>query len=102
MKTDTRNMVSVTDISKNPSQYIAEAAGGRTLLVLNRNRATVAIVPIGEMERLQDLDEREEDLRMWALAIMRTATDTGERRSLAEVAARHGFDIDELRDGPED
>lgn len=36
------------------------------------------------------------DLRLLAIALARTATDTGERIGLAEAAASFGIDLDEL------
>lgn len=101
MKTDTRDLVSVTELSRNVSQYVSDADEGRTFIVLKNNRAAAAVVPISEMEKIDALAEREEDLRLWALATARALTDTGERFSLEDVAAELGIDLEELRDEPD-
>lgn len=97
MNTDTNDLISITDIGRvGVSSIINEAADGRNRVVLRNNRPVAAIVGIDAMQRLQDLDEREEDLRLLALAIARNATDSGRRYGLREVAERYGFDFDEL------
>lgn len=97
MNTDTNDLISITDIGRvGVSSIINEAADGRNRVVLRNNRPVAAIVGIAAMQRLQDIDEREEELRLLALAVARTATDTGERHSLRDVALRLGFDPDEL------
>lgn len=95
MRTDTRDLVSATEVSKNPSRYIAEAAAGRTLLVLKNNQPTAAIVSIEKMAELSRLEEREEDLRMLSIAVVRSLTDDHVRHDLADVAAEFGVDLTE-------
>lgn len=95
MRTDTRDLVSATDLSKNSARYITEAAEGRTLLVLKNNQPLAAIVPIETMTELSQLEEREEELRMLAIALVRTLTDDGRRHSLDDVAAEFGIDLSE-------
>lgn len=53
------------------------------------------------LERVEQWNDAAEELRLFALAIERRATDSGERISLAEVAASFGIDLDEL-DATED
>jgi hypothetical protein len=54
--------------------------------LINNNKPAAAFVGI------------EEDVRLLATAVIRTATDTGERVSLRDAAARFGIDLDELDD----
>ena len=97
MNTDTNDLISITDIGRvGVSSIINEAAEGRSRVVLRNNRPVAAIVGIDAMQRLQDLDEREEDLRLLALAVARSATDSGRLHGLRDVAERYGLDLDEL------
>ena len=96
MKIDTNDMISVTDAAKGGiSKLINEASEGRQLVVFRNNQPAAAIVDIKTMERLQRLDELEEDLRILAIAWVRTLTDSGERYELEDVAAEFGVDLDE-------
>ena len=45
---------------------------------------------------LQELAELEEELRDFAAALARTATNSGVRTSLEELAAKLGVDLDSL------
>lgn len=93
MKVDTRNLVSATTATRDFSRISAEAAEGRTFVVVRNNEPTVAIVPVAAMDRLDRLDELEGDLRLMAVALARVATDDGSRFSLDDVAAEFGVDL---------
>lgn len=93
MRIDTRDMVSVTELGRDLSRHVNDAHDGRTVVVLKNNQPAAALVSPVEMERLQELDEREEDLRLLALAVVRLATDTGERIGLDDLAADLGIDL---------
>lgn len=96
MRIDTNDMVSVTDASRNISKLVSAAAEeGRQTVVFRNNQPAAAIVDIRTMERLQRLDELEEDLRLIAIAWVRTLTDSGERHDLDAVAAEFGVDLAE-------
>jgi hypothetical protein len=96
MKIDTNDMISVTDAAKGGiSKLINDASEGRQLVVFRNNQPAAAIVDIKTMERLQRLDELEEDLRILAIAWVRMLTDSGERYELDDVAAEFGVDLDE-------
>lgn len=96
MKIDTGDMVSVSDISKRGlSWYLNEAAEGRNFAVLKNSKVLAVIAGGTVMEQMNDLDEREENLRLLSAALVRVATDTGKRYSLEEVAAEFGVDIDD-------
>lgn len=102
MNIDTNDLINVTEITKRGvSSVINEAASGRRWVVLNNSRPVAAIVDMDTMERLQGLDEREEDLRLFALATVRMATDTGRRTTLRDVATQLGIDLSQL-DADED
>jgi prevent-host-death family protein len=98
MRTDTRDLVSVTDAGRNFGRYASEAAEGRTLVIVRNNEPTAALVPLAQMDRLSKLDELEEDLRLWSVALIRTITDSGDRYSLDSIAEEFGVDLDEPED----
>lgn len=99
MRTDTRDIVSVTDAGRNFSRYASEVAEGRSIVIIRNNEPTAALVPLEKMDRLDKIDELEEDLMLWGLALVRTLTDSGERYSLDSIAAEFGVDLSE--DDPE-
>jgi antitoxin (DNA-binding transcriptional repressor) of toxin-antitoxin stability system len=95
MKTDTRDMVSATTAARDFSRISSEAAQGRTFVVVRNNEPTVAIVPVSQMERLDRIDELEDDMRILSVALARMGTDDGVRHSLDDVAAEFGVDLDD-------
>jgi antitoxin (DNA-binding transcriptional repressor) of toxin-antitoxin stability system len=98
MNIDTNNMINISDVSRNPSKYINEAEKGRTWLVLRNGTAAAVVTAPTNIDRLQKLDNIEEDLRLVAAALTRMATDTGVRHRLADVAAEFGVDLDDGED----
>lgn len=96
MITNTENLVSVSDLSNSVSRRVTQAETGEPLLVLRNNKPVAALVSIEAAERVARVDELEEDLKMLALALVRKATDSGERFSLEDVFAGAGIDIDAL------
>ena len=97
MNTDTDDLISISKISDaGLSRLVTEAEGGRHKVILRHNKPVAAIVDIPTMNKLQELDEREEELRDFAAALARVATDTGTRISLDELAAKLGVDLDSL------
>jgi prevent-host-death family protein len=94
MKINTEDLISVTEASRQGvSKLVSEASAGRDLVLIRNNKPAAAIVGIEKLERLQRI---EEDVKLLALAVVRAATDTGERVSLDDAAARFGIDLDEL------
>ncbi|MBS9535830.1 type II toxin-antitoxin system prevent-host-death family antitoxin [Mycobacterium sp. M1] len=81
MMIDHRDIVGVTELANSSSRLVAEAAQGRDVIISKNNRPTAALVGI---ERLQDLEEREENLALLTLALTRIATDNGRRTELDE------------------
>ncbi|ASR38032.1 hypothetical protein BAY61_26855 [Prauserella marina] len=99
MKIDTNDLISVTDANnKGVSKLVAEASEGREFVLIKNNKPAAVLVGIDKVERLQRVEEYEEDLKLLALALVRSATDTGQRLSLEETAARFGVDLDDLDD----
>ena len=95
MLTDTRDLVSITEASRSLSKLTQQVADGRTFVVLRNNEPAMALVPMAQMENLNRLEERESDLRILALAIARTLTDSGHRHDLDDVLAEFGIDLDD-------
>lgn len=99
MKIDTNDVISVTEANnKGISKLVSEANEGRDVVLFRSNKPVAAIVGIDKLERLQAIDEAEDDLRLFAVAVVRAATDTGQRVSLEDAAARFGIDLDSLDD----
>jgi antitoxin (DNA-binding transcriptional repressor) of toxin-antitoxin stability system len=87
----------VTEASRQGvSKLVSEASAGRDLILIRNNKPAAAIVGIEKLERLQRIEEIEEDVKLLALAVVRAATDTGERVTLEDAAARFGIDLDDL------
>ncbi|WP_176562325.1 type II toxin-antitoxin system prevent-host-death family antitoxin [Mycolicibacterium palauense] len=86
MMIDHRDVVGVTELSNSSSRLVAAAADGRYFIISKNNRPTAALVGI---ERLQELEDREENIALLALALTRMATDNGNRTELRDF-------IDEL------
>ena len=89
------DMISVTDAGKSFSALVAEAMGGRTYVVVKHNKPAAVITGMDQLDRLNRIEEIEQDLRLWALAIVRAATDSGERYSLDDVARELGVDLED-------
>lgn len=95
MRINTEDMISVTDASREVSRLVAEAMDGRTFVVLKSNKPAAVIVGLEQMERLQRIDDMEQDLRLLSLALIRSMTDSGERHDLDDVAREFGIDLNE-------
>lgn len=87
MIADTRNLVSVTELSNNASAFIARAARGESLVVLKNNRPQAAIVSMEMADRVSHIDEIESDIRLLTATLVRLATDNGVRHDLDDVLA---------------
>jgi len=49
-------LISATDLGRTPGQFIARAADGERVVVLNQNKAVAALVSIDDLRRLDHLD----------------------------------------------
>lgn len=97
MNVDTRDLISVSEASnRGVSRLVAAAEGGRPQVLLRNSKAVAAVVDMESMDRLQRLDELEDDLRLLSIALVRAAADSGRRYDLDEVLADAGIDPDEL------
>lgn len=96
MLVDTNQLVSVSEASRNASKLFKRAAEERrTFVVMNGSTPTAVISGLDNVDRLNRVDELEEDLRLMSIAIVRMFTDDGTRHDLADVAAEFGVDLDE-------
>ena len=95
MKTDTNDMVSVSDASKKGvSWLVSQAESGRTLLMLRNNRPAAVVASVEALERLEHIDELIEDLQLCAAALARRTPDSGARHDLDDVIAELGIEDD--------
>jgi prevent-host-death family protein len=102
MKIDEKEMVSATDAARNPSQLFREAAKGHRFVIITNNTPTAAVVSMEQYRELAELEEREEDLKLLTLTLVRIATDRGRRHDLDDVIAEFGYtdaEIDAAEDG---
>ncbi|MQA16077.1 MAG: prevent-host-death family protein [Pseudonocardiaceae bacterium] len=100
MNTDTRDLISVSDASnKGVSKLVTEAENGRPQVLLRNSKAVAAIVDIDCMDRLQRLEELEDDMRLLSIALVRAAADSGRRYDLDDVLAEANIDPDSLDEG---
>jgi prevent-host-death family protein len=93
---DTKHMISMADASKRGiSALVRDAEAGEDQIVLRNNRAVAAVISI---ERLEQLQQLEDDLADITLAAARILTAPSERLTLDEVLAEFGYTRDELDD----
>lgn len=93
MNVDTRDLISITDASnRGVSKLVTDAENGRPQVLMRNSKAVAAVVNIDSMDRLQRLDELEDDLRLLSIALVRAAADSGRRYDLDEVLAEVGID----------
>ncbi|MBK8461427.1 MAG: type II toxin-antitoxin system Phd/YefM family antitoxin [Micropruina sp.] len=102
MKVDVRDIRSATQAARNFGALVDEVESGATIVVVRNNRPVTVMAPISMMERLDEIGEREEDLRLLALALTRAATSDGTLRSWDDVAAELGIDLTALADDTDD
>ena len=87
MKIDTGDLISVTDASsKGVSKLVSDAENGRPQVLIRNNKAVAAIVNITDLDRLQRVEELENDVRLLSIALARAAADSGRRYDHDEVA----------------
>lgn len=96
---DETESISITDASKlGVSTLVAEAAAGHERIVTQDNRPVAAVVSI---ERLEQLEQLQDDLLDIALATARMLTAGPERHSLDDVLAQFGYTREQLRELPD-
>jgi antitoxin (DNA-binding transcriptional repressor) of toxin-antitoxin stability system len=86
--------ISVTDASaRGVSGLLRDAEGGNDLIVERHGRAVAAVVGIG---RLAEIANLEADIRSAALVLARAADDDGTRSDIDDVIDALGFDRSQL------
>jgi antitoxin (DNA-binding transcriptional repressor) of toxin-antitoxin stability system len=103
MLIDTDHLLPISEAaSKGISRLAADAEGGHEYVLLRNSRPIAAVVGMGKLERLQALEEVEEDLRLMVLTLARFVTDGGERVSFEDVLRHFGVDEDDLESSDDD
>ncbi len=96
MKVDTRDLRSASWVGRNFGAVTDEVEAGRTIVVMKNNRPAGVVAPISVLESIDAVEEREENVRLLALALVRAETTSGRTYTLEETAAGLGIDLDEL------
>ena len=95
-RVDTADLLSISDANKlGISGLVREAEQGREHVLLRNNRPVAAVV---SMQRLEELQQLEEDLLDVSLATARMLATGPARHSLDAVLAQFGYTRDDLRD----
>jgi len=97
MRVDTRDIRSASVVGRNFGAITDEVADqGTTIVVVKNNRPTVGVVPISVIDELDSIREREEDIRLLALALLRmTLNPDPVLHELDDVLAELGVNLDE-------
>jgi antitoxin (DNA-binding transcriptional repressor) of toxin-antitoxin stability system len=97
---DDAHRVSVSEATqRGVAGLVADAERGSEVVVTRRNQAVAAVV---SMQRLNEIEEAAADLRDLALALARTATDSGARTPLDDVLKAFGQTRESLAALPDD
>lgn len=88
MMIDHRDVVGVTELANSSSRLVACAAQGRDIIIAKNNKPTAVLLGI---DRLQELEDREENMALLALSLTRIATDNGNRTELDDFIAELGL-----------
>ena len=95
MRIDTNDLISVTNANKaGISSLVSQAADGKTIGILRNSEVAAFIIGPEQAARLSRLDEIEADLRLWTAALIRVATDSGQRHDLDDVLAELNIELD--------
>jgi prevent-host-death family protein len=95
MNIPTRNFIGITELGNETARVVNGVVAGQNYLVMRNNKPVAAVVSPELMDRLQELDEQEEDLRLLCLTVARVITDNGTRHNLRDVIAELGIDLDD-------
>jgi antitoxin (DNA-binding transcriptional repressor) of toxin-antitoxin stability system len=90
---DARELTVTEATQRGVAGLVADAERGTDLVVTRRHQPVAAVV---SMKRLTELEEAATDLRDLALALARSATDTGRRTSLDDVLNAFGHSRESL------
>jgi hypothetical protein len=97
-RVDTADLMSISEANKLGVAALARDAAGRERVLLRNNKPVAAVVGIERLERMQQL---EDDLADIALATARLLTDTGERTSLDDALQQFGYTREQLLAEPD-
>jgi antitoxin (DNA-binding transcriptional repressor) of toxin-antitoxin stability system len=93
---DTSDLISISDANKmGISSLVHDAERGREHILLRNNKPVAAVI---SMERLEALQQLEDDLLDISLAAARLATAGPDRTMLDDVLTQFGFTRDQLRE----
>jgi len=93
---DTAALISVSDANKmGLSALIREAEAGHDHVVLRNNKPVAAVM---SMQRLEELQQLQDDLSDISLAAARQLTTGSHRTSLDEVLSHLGYTREQLRE----
>lgn len=95
MKVDTRDIRAASLVARNFGQVTDEVEAGRTIIVVRNNAPVSVLAPMALLDRLDAIDEREEDLRLLSLALVRSVTRDGDLVDLGDLATELGIDLDD-------
>jgi prevent-host-death family protein len=96
---DTADLISISEATKRGvSALVREAEAGHEQVLLRNNKPVAAVVGI---ERLEELQQLEEDLIDLTMIAARLLTDGPERHSLDDVLARFGYTREQIRALPD-
>jgi PHD/YefM family antitoxin component YafN of YafNO toxin-antitoxin module len=93
MKVDTRDIRAASQVARNFGSVADEVEAGRTIVVMRNNAPVGVLAPVSLLERIDAVDEREEDLRQLGIALVRMNTSEGDLVELDELAAELGVDL---------
>jgi len=93
MKVDTRDIRAASQVARNFGSVADEVEAGRTIVVMRNNAPVGVLAPVSLIERIDAVDEREEDLRLLGIALVRMNTSEGDLVELDELAAELGVDL---------
>jgi hypothetical protein len=97
MLVDTGSLLSISEANaRGVSRLAGEAESGHDTVLLRNSKPIAAVVGMERMARLQELEDLEDDLRLMALTLARTVTDSGNRTSFDKVLAHFGLERDDL------
>src|SRR4051812_16753243 len=96
---DTADLVSISDANKlGISALVRAAETGHEQVVLRNNKPVAAVISIQRLEQLQQI---EEDMLDVSLATARQLTTGPNRHTLDEVLAQLGYTREQIRELPE-
>jgi len=93
---DTRDLISISEANKlGVSGLVREAEQGHDQIVLRNNKAVAAVI---SMDRLDELQQLEDDLMDVSLVLARMMTAGTQRHSLDDVLNQFGYTREQLNE----